>query len=66
MRTIQKNKLDSEKASQQLTISKLLLKKFTEYKIPLIIDLIDYNKAFDSIGIPEVIDAPKEQGVEPI
>ena len=26
----------------------------------------DYNKAFDSVVIPEIIDALKEQGVEPV
>ena len=28
--------------------------------------LVDYNKAFDSVVIPNVIDALKEQGVEPV
>ena len=28
--------------------------------------VVDYNKAFDSVVIPEVIDALKEQGVEPV
>ena len=29
-------------------------------------DLVDYEKAFDSVEIPNVIDALKEQGVEPV
>ena len=29
-------------------------------------DLVDYEKAFDSVVIPNVIDALKEQGVEPV
>ena len=28
--------------------------------------LVDYNKAFDSVEIPDVIDALNEQGVEPV
>ena len=35
-------------------------------KIPLVVGLVDYNKAFDSVKIPDVIDALKEQGVEPV
>ena len=28
--------------------------------------LVDYNKAFDSVKIPDVIDALNEQGIEPV
>ena len=33
---------------------------------PLVVGLVDYKKAFDSVEIPDVIDALKEQGVEPV
>ena len=33
---------------------------------PLVVGPVDYNNAFDSVVIPEVIDALKEQGVEPV
>lgn len=33
---------------------------------PFVVDLVDYEKAFDSVEIPNVIDALKEQGVEPV
>jgi len=43
-----------------------LIEKCTEYKIPLVASLIDYSKAFDSVEIPEVIEALKEQGIEEV
>ena len=37
-----------------------------EYKIPLVVGLVDYNKAFDSVEIPDVIEALQEQEVDPV
>lgn len=39
------------------------IEKCTRYKIPLAAELIDYNKAFNSVEIPDVITL-EEQGVE--
>ena len=44
----------------------LLIEKCAEYKIPLVVGLVDYNKAFDSVEIPDVIEALQEQGVDPM
>ena len=38
-----------------------LIEKCAEYKIPLAVALVDYNKAFDSVEIQDVIEALKEQ-----
>ena len=38
-----------------------LIEKCAEYKIPLVVGLVDYNKAFDSVEIPDVIEALQEQ-----
>ena len=43
-----------------------LIEKCAEYKIPLVVGLVDYNKAFDSVEIPDVIEALQEQGVDPV
>ena len=43
-----------------------LIEKCAEYKIPLVVGLVDYNKAFDSVEIPDVIKALQEQGVNPV
>ena len=43
-----------------------LIEKCAEYKIPLVVALVDYNKAFDSVEIPDVIEALQEQGVETV
>ena len=43
-----------------------LIEKCAEYKIPLVVGLVDYNKAFDSVEIPDVIEALHEQGVDPV
>ena len=43
-----------------------LIEKCAEYKIPLVVGLVDYNKAFDSVKIPDVIEALQEQGVDPV
>jgi len=43
-----------------------LIEKCAEYKIPLAIALVDYNKAFDSVEIPDVIEALQDQGVDPV
>ncbi|XP_037780209.1 craniofacial development protein 2-like [Penaeus monodon] len=43
-----------------------LIEKCAEYRIPLVIGLVDYNKAFDSVEIPDVIDALEKQGVDPV
>ena len=43
-----------------------LIEKCAEYKIPLVVGLVDYNKAFDSVKIPDVIEVLQEQGVDPV
>ncbi|XP_037780019.1 uncharacterized protein LOC119576405 [Penaeus monodon] len=43
-----------------------LIEKCAEYRIPLVIGLVDYNKAFDSVENPDVIDALEKQGVDPV
>ena len=43
-----------------------LIEKCAVYKIPLDVGLVDYNKAFDSVEIPDVIEALQEQGVNPV
>ena len=43
-----------------------LIEKCAEYKIPLVVGLVDYNKAFDSVEITDVIEALQEQGVDPV
>ncbi|XP_042889824.1 uncharacterized protein LOC122264821 [Penaeus japonicus] len=41
-------------------------RKCAEYKIPIAIALVDYNKAFDSVEIQDVIEALQEQGVDTV
>ena len=43
-----------------------LIEKCAEYKMPLVVGLVDYNKAFDLVEIPDVIEALQEQGVDPV
>ena len=43
-----------------------LIEKCVEYKIPLVVVFVDYNKAFDSIEISDVLEALQEQGIEPV
>ena len=43
-----------------------LIEKCAEYKIPLVVGLVDYNKAFDSVEIHDVIEALQEQEVDPV
>ena len=43
-----------------------LIEKCAEYKIPLVVGLVDYNKAFDLVEIPDVIEALQEKGVDPV
>ena len=41
-----------------------LIEKCEEYKIPLAVALVDYDKAFDSAEIQDIIEALKEQEVD--
>ena len=43
-----------------------LIEKCVEYKIPLVAAFVDYNKAFDSVEISDVLEALHEQGIEPV
>ena len=43
-----------------------IIEKTNEYKIPLIIALVDYTKAFDSVETEEVMSALEEQGVDSV
>ena len=43
-----------------------IIEKTNEYKIPLVVALVDYTKAFDSVETEEVMSALEEQGVDQI
>ena len=43
-----------------------LIEKCPEFKIPLAVALLDYNKALDSVEIQDVIEALKEQEVDEV
>jgi len=43
-----------------------LIEKSDEYKIPLAMAFVDYQKAFDSVDIHKVLESIKNQGVEPV
>ena len=43
-----------------------LIEKCVDYKIPLVAVFVDYNKAFDSVEISDVLEALHEQGIEPV
>ena len=43
-----------------------LMKKCAEYKIPLVVALVDYNNVFDSVQIQDAIEALKEQEVDEV
>ena len=50
----------------QLHAVNQLIEKCAEYKILLAVALVDYNKAFDSVEIQDVIEALKEQEVDEV
>ena len=43
-----------------------VIEKTNEYKIPLVVALVDYTKAFDSVETEEVMSALTEQGVDQV
>ncbi|XP_066964205.1 craniofacial development protein 2-like [Macrobrachium rosenbergii] len=45
---------------------RMIIEKTNEYKIPLIVALIDYTKEFDSVETEEVMSALEEQGVRSV
>ena len=72
------NKLDENQPREQAgfrkgysTIDHLqtvhqIIEKTNEYKIPLVVALVDYTKAFDSVETEEVMAALEEQGVDQV
>ncbi|XP_042886328.1 uncharacterized protein LOC122262382 [Penaeus japonicus] len=52
--------------TDHLHVINQLIEKCAEYKIPILIALVDYNKAFDSVEIQDVIEAVQEQGVDTV
>ena len=72
------NKLDENQPREQAgfrrgysTIDHLqtvsqIIEKTNEYKIPLVVALVDYSKAFDSVETEEVMAALEEQGVDSV